>query len=87
MVKCGRHTLMGVRTLSLMSDFISKLSWQAFEQLANVKAFVPITAPLANVAQEFVKYRCVVHRDDVKKTVDKGGQMSLKKWLGKSQQC
>ena len=52
----------------------------------SVRVFVGVAAASSTVAKEFVKYRSRVDRDDVKRTVDKLGTMSLKKWLGKSQQ-
>ena len=38
-----------------------------------------------NTAREFVRYRCMVERDEVKKTVETVGQTSLKKWFFKAQ--
>jgi len=58
----------------------------AFEQLANCKVFEPIVTPSITIAKEFVRYRCVVDRDDVKKAIEKIGQTNLKKWFTKSQQ-
>ena len=51
-----------------------------------MRVFVNVSAASSMVAKEFVKYRSSVERDDVKRTVEKLGTMSLKKWLGKSQQ-
>ena len=59
---------------------------QAFEHLVSVRVFVGVSAASSMVAKEFVKYRSSVERDEVKRTVEKLGTMSLKKWLGKSQQ-
>lgn len=50
-----------------------------------MRVFVNVSAASSMVAREFVKYRSSVERDDVKRTVEKLGTMSLKKWLGKSQ--
>lgn len=36
------------------------------------------------IQREFVKYRCTVERDDVKKLVERSGKTDLKKWLGKA---
>lgn len=52
--------------------------------MASVKIFICI-APSSNVAKEFVKYRSVVAREDVKKAVDKTGQINLRKWFTKAQ--
>ena len=51
-----------------------------------MRVFVNVSAASSMVAKEFVKYRSSMERDDVKRTVEKLGTMSLKKWLGKSQQ-
>ena len=59
---------------------------QAFERLVSVRVFVGVSATSSMVAKEFVKYRSSVEREEVKRTVEKLGTMSLKKWLGKSQQ-
>ncbi|KAG7449177.1 uncharacterized protein BT62DRAFT_887898 [Guyanagaster necrorhizus] len=56
-----------------------------FETLVAAKIFVSVTAPSWNTAKEFTKYICVVEREDVKKAVDKGGMIPLKKWLNKAQ--
>lgn len=52
----------------------------------DVRVFVNVAAASSMVAKEFVKYRSSVEREDVKRAVEKLGTMSLKKWLGKSQQ-
>jgi len=57
----------------------------AFESLADAHVFVPTAAPNSSIAKEFVKYRCVPERDDIKKAVDKCGQINVKKWLSKAQ--
>ena len=54
--------------------------------MVSVRVFVNVSAASSMVAKEFVKCRSSVERDDVKRTVEKLGTMSLKKWLGKSQQ-
>jgi origin recognition complex subunit 4 len=48
--------------------------------------FVPAgaSAGSASLSREFVKYRCLPEREDVKKAVDKIGQTNLKKWFGKA---
>ncbi|PBL02589.1 hypothetical protein ARMGADRAFT_955041 [Armillaria gallica] len=56
-----------------------------FETLVAAKMFVLVAAPSWNTAKEFLKYICVVEREDVKKAVDKGGMIPLKKWLHKAQ--
>ncbi|KAK0230737.1 origin recognition complex subunit 4 C-terminus-domain-containing protein [Armillaria fumosa] len=56
-----------------------------FETLVAAKMFVLVAAPSWNTAKEFLKYICVIEREDVKKAVDKGGMIPLKKWLHKAQ--
>jgi len=58
----------------------------AFEHLVNMKVFVAVSATSSTVAKQFVKYRSSLEREEVKRTVEKLGTMSLKRWLGKSQQ-
>lgn len=50
-----------------------------------MKLFVGVAALSSNIAKEFVKYRSVVEREDVKKAVEKTGHINLKKWLSKAQ--
>ncbi|EGO27556.1 hypothetical protein SERLADRAFT_367118 [Serpula lacrymans var. lacrymans S7.9] len=56
-----------------------------FEHLLAMRVFASVAAPSVTVAQEFVRYRCVADRDDVKKAVEKMGQTSLKKWFSRAQ--
>ena len=90
MVKCSRQVMMGVRFYfrfpPKMSTILTPDAHQAFEHLVNVRIFVGVSAASSTVAKEFVKYRSGVEREEVKRAVEKLGTMSLKKWLGKSQQ-
>ncbi|EIN10651.1 hypothetical protein PUNSTDRAFT_100328 [Punctularia strigosozonata HHB-11173 SS5] len=56
----------------------------AFEHLVSTAVFVPIAGPNASILREFVKYRCAVDRDDVKRAVERQGQINLRKWLAKA---
>ncbi|KDQ64531.1 hypothetical protein JAAARDRAFT_116424 [Jaapia argillacea MUCL 33604] len=57
----------------------------AFEHLVDTRVFVNAgPAVNANSGREFVKYRCVLGREDVKRTVEKIGQTNLKKWFSKA---
>ncbi|KAH7914328.1 origin recognition complex subunit 4 C-terminus-domain-containing protein [Hygrophoropsis aurantiaca] len=56
-----------------------------FEQLLATRMLVPAASSFSNVAPEFIRYRCLVCRQDVKKAVDTIGQTNLKKWLSKAQ--
>ncbi|KAI0068834.1 hypothetical protein BV25DRAFT_1791509 [Artomyces pyxidatus] len=57
----------------------------AFEQLISTRVFVPLAAASATVGREFVRYRCMVEREDVKRAVEAIGQTNLRKWLHKAQ--
>lgn len=64
----------------LLSDYL-----QNFETLIAQHLFVATAAPVTGTGREFLRYRCSVDRSDVKKTVEKMGQLNLKKWLNKAQ--
>ncbi|KAH7929476.1 hypothetical protein BV22DRAFT_989038, partial [Leucogyrophana mollusca] len=64
---------------------MARCTREGFEQLLAARIFVSIAAPSPNIAPQFVCYRCMVRREDVKKAVDKMGQTNLKKWLSKAQ--
>ncbi|KAF5389101.1 hypothetical protein D9757_004916 [Collybiopsis confluens] len=55
--------------------------WTAFEQLIAAQIFVALTAPSQNLGKNFLKYRCAVTREDVRKSVEKTGNSSLKLFL------
>ncbi|KAF8529034.1 origin recognition complex subunit 4 C-terminus-domain-containing protein [Hysterangium stoloniferum] len=57
----------------------------AFEELAAHHLFRPVAAPSTHVTKEFVKYRCLVGREDIKRVVEQVGQTNLKKWYFKNQ--
>ena len=58
---------------------------QAFEQLVQGRTFVCVAPSSATVAKEYVRYRCVVDRAEVKHVVEAVGQTNLKKWFGKAE--
>ncbi|KAF9075868.1 origin recognition complex subunit 4 C-terminus-domain-containing protein [Rhodocollybia butyracea] len=53
----------------------------AFEQLISAQIFIPTAASSINIGKNFLKYRCSVNREDVKKSVDNNGHSSLKQFL------
>ncbi|KAE9410552.1 hypothetical protein BT96DRAFT_969555 [Gymnopus androsaceus JB14] len=55
--------------------------WAAFEQLVSAQIFVPLSGSSMGVGKDFHKYRCSVHREDVRKSVEKNGNMSLNRFL------
>ncbi|KAI0053529.1 hypothetical protein FA95DRAFT_1632062, partial [Auriscalpium vulgare] len=57
----------------------------AFEHLVSVQVFSPMAGTSSYVAREFVRHRCMVERDAVKKAVDASGQTNLKKWFNRAQ--
>jgi len=88
MMRCSREVLMSVRHFIIVVRICrpdTLTLCQAFEQLESVKVFVPVTASSENVSKEFIRYRCVAEREDVKNAVERIGQTNLKKWLSKAQ--
>ncbi|TCD69691.1 hypothetical protein EIP91_006708 [Steccherinum ochraceum] len=57
----------------------------AFEQLVSLRAFVAVAGPSQGTSKGFVRHRCSIERADVKKAVEKMGQLSLRKWFSKAQ--
>ncbi|KAI0092429.1 origin recognition complex subunit 4 C-terminus-domain-containing protein [Irpex rosettiformis] len=58
---------------------------RTFETLIAQKLFVALAPPSLGTGKEFTKYRCVAERSDVKRAVEKMGQLSLRKWFSKAQ--
>ncbi|KAI6105556.1 origin recognition complex subunit 4 C-terminus-domain-containing protein [Pisolithus sp. B1] len=56
----------------------------SFERLLAAGMFLGVAPPSVNMAPEFVRYRCLVEREVLKRVVDTGGQTSLKKWFYKA---
>ncbi|KAJ6599038.1 origin recognition complex subunit 4 C-terminus-domain-containing protein [Mycena vulgaris] len=56
----------------------------AFEDLVSARIVAPTAAPSASVAKEFVKFRAVVGREDVKKAIQTRNDINLNKWLSKA---
>jgi origin recognition complex subunit 4 len=56
----------------------------AFESLVDLGVFVPIAGAQASISKEFVRYRFVLVREDIKAAVDKRGETNLGRWLKKS---
>ncbi|KAF5319018.1 hypothetical protein D9611_012651 [Ephemerocybe angulata] len=56
----------------------------AFESLIASRIFVATAAPSITTPKEYVKYRSVIEREDLKRGIEKTGQVSLKKWWSKA---
>ncbi|KAI6047157.1 origin recognition complex subunit 4 C-terminus-domain-containing protein [Pisolithus marmoratus] len=56
----------------------------SFERLLAAGMFLGVAPSSVNIAPEFVRYRCLVEREVLKKVVDTAGQTSLKKWFYKA---
>ncbi|KAJ7498892.1 hypothetical protein FB451DRAFT_1334485 [Mycena latifolia] len=56
----------------------------AFESLVSARILAPTAAPAASVAKEFIKFRALVGREDVKKAVQTRNDINLNKWLLKA---
>ncbi|KIK98042.1 hypothetical protein PAXRUDRAFT_824314 [Paxillus rubicundulus Ve08.2h10] len=67
-----------------MAKCTREVLMSGFEQLWAARMFTPVAAPSSSIAPEFVRYRCLVAREDVKQAVDMMGQTNLKKWLHKA---
>ncbi|KAJ7180135.1 origin recognition complex subunit 4 C-terminus-domain-containing protein [Mycena crocata] len=65
---------------------MAKCSRPAFEALVSARILAPAAAPSANVAKEFIKFRAVVARVEVKKAVQTKNDMNLTRWLTKATQ-
>ncbi|KAL4081888.1 origin recognition complex subunit 4 C-terminus-domain-containing protein [Scleroderma yunnanense] len=63
---------------------MTKCTRPGFERLLATGMFLSVAGPSVNVAPEFVRCRCAVAREAVKKAVDAIGQTSLKKWFYKA---
>ena len=51
-----------------------------------MRIFVPASTGTSTAAlRQFLRYRCVVDREDIKKAVEAVGQTNLKKWFSKAQ--
>jgi len=57
----------------------------AFEDLLSMKIFVYASTLSHGITKGFIKYRCVMDREQVKKAIQKNGHISLRKWLNKAQ--
>ncbi|KXN89615.1 Origin recognition complex subunit 4 [Leucoagaricus sp. SymC.cos] len=57
----------------------------AFEHLISSRIFIAATAPSSSMTKEFTRYRTTLEREDVRKMVERTGQVTLKKWLNKTE--
>ncbi|KAG8864104.1 hypothetical protein FRB96_006978 [Tulasnella sp. 330] len=57
------------------------IMFSAFDTLIELSVFQPVGPHSANVARQFIKYRCDVDRGEVMDAVDKAGNLKLKAWL------
>lgn len=55
---------------------------QTFEGLVDSRTFVPVPGG-SNTARQFMRYRCMVEREQVKRAVEANGQTNLRKWFNK----
>ncbi|KAI0320816.1 origin recognition complex subunit 4 C-terminus-domain-containing protein [Amylostereum chailletii] len=56
-----------------------------FEKLIETRIFVPAATTSSATSKHFLRYRCMVEREDVKRAVEANGQTNLKKWFSKAQ--
>jgi origin recognition complex subunit 4 len=88
MMKCSKEVLsvVGV-SLSMFPHFIyltNGFGNQSFERLVTARYFVATGPPSASISREFVRYRCAVDREEVKRALDRGKQTALQKWFNKA---
>ncbi|KAJ7507842.1 origin recognition complex subunit 4 C-terminus-domain-containing protein [Mycena galericulata] len=57
----------------------------AFEDLVSARIIAPTAAPSASIAKEFIRFRAVVSREDVKNAVKEKNDVNLDQWLKKAQ--
>ncbi|KDQ29426.1 hypothetical protein PLEOSDRAFT_1112272 [Pleurotus ostreatus PC15] len=57
----------------------------AFEEFIASRIFVCVMPATAVVSKEFIKYRCTVEFDDLRKAVARTGHAHLKRWMNKPQ--
>ena len=57
----------------------------ALEELVRMDIFSMASLASVGLSKDFIRYRSTVEREDVKLTIERVGQTSLKKWFGKAQ--
>ncbi|KAF9247072.1 origin recognition complex subunit 4 C-terminus-domain-containing protein [Melanogaster broomeanus] len=62
---------------------MARCTREGFEQLLAARMFTSVAASSSSITSQFVRYRCLVEREDVKHAVNMMGQTNLKKWLHK----
>lgn len=87
MVRCSREVMFRVCCLLYAEgeNLTPHILMQTFERMISQRLFVATASPALGTGREFVQYRCSLDRSDVKKAVEKLGQLNLKKWLSKAQ--
>ena len=84
MVRCDREVMMTVRcSTSLSSRWLR--GDKAFENLIAAKIFVCVTPVPAGTTKEFVRYKCMVENEEVKRMVSAIGQTTLNQWYKRAQ--
>ena len=58
---------------------------KAFEHLIAAKVFVCIPPIPAGTTKEFVRYRCMVEKEEVRQMVSAIGQTTLNQWYKRAQ--
>lgn len=80
---------MTVRGSSVLSFSLGRfdLMWlpKAFGHLIAAKVFVCVTPVPAGTMREFVRYKCMVTREEVRQMVSAIGQTTLNQWFKRAQ--
>jgi origin recognition complex subunit 4 len=58
---------------------------KAFEQLIATKVFVSANPVPAGTMKEFVRYKCMVEKEEVRQMVSALGQTNLNQWFKRAQ--
>lgn len=58
---------------------------KAFEHLIGAKVFVCVTPVPAGTTKEFVHYKCMVEKEEVRRMVSAIGQTTLNQWYKRAQ--
>jgi origin recognition complex subunit 4 len=58
---------------------------KAFEHLIATKVFLCVTPVAAGTMKEFVRYKCMVEKEDVRQMVAATGQTTLNQWFKRAQ--
>jgi len=68
-----------------LRQFEAEFATKAFEHLVAAKIFVCVTSVPAGMTKEFVRYKCMVENEEVRRMVSTIGQTTLNQWYKRAQ--